>query len=114
MEVTLELPFPPSVNTYWRSFKGRVLLSENGRKYKVSVFEAVLLAGRKRFAGNIKVEIAANQPDNRRRDLDNYLKAPLDALMAAGMYEDDSQIVDLRIYWTQEKGKTIKITLRDA
>jgi crossover junction endodeoxyribonuclease RusA len=61
-----------------------------------------------------RVEIAANQPDNRRRDLDNYLKAPLDALMSAGVYEDDSQIVDLRIYWTEEKGKTIKITLRDA
>lgn len=36
-------------------------------------------------------------PDNRRRDAVNLLKAPLDALAHAGVYEDDSQIVELSI-----------------
>ena len=39
----------------------------------------------------------AVMPDNRCRDLDNLLKATLDALTCAGVWDDDSQIHDLRI-----------------
>lgn len=27
MPITLELPLPPSMNTYWRNFRGRTVLS---------------------------------------------------------------------------------------
>jgi len=43
------------------------------------------------------VTIKAIAPDKRRRDLDNMLKAVLDALEHAKVYENDSQIDDLRI-----------------
>jgi len=36
-------------------------------------------------------------PDRRKRDVDNILKALLDALTHAGVYEDDSFIDDLRV-----------------
>ncbi|MEY4713325.1 MAG: hypothetical protein RIS88_2775 [Pseudomonadota bacterium] len=36
-------------------------------------------------------------PDRRRRDLDNTLKATQDAMTHAGIWDDDSQIDDLRI-----------------
>ena len=36
-------------------------------------------------------------PDRRKRDLDNVLKALLDALQHAGCYDDDSQLDDIRI-----------------
>jgi crossover junction endodeoxyribonuclease RusA len=36
-------------------------------------------------------------PDNRRRDLDNVLKAVLDAIEAAGIIEDDSQVRRLEL-----------------
>ena len=49
------------------------------------------------YIGNIAVEIEAFMPDRRKRDLDNILKALLDALTHAGVWADDSQIVDLRI-----------------
>lgn len=29
-ELMLTLPFPPSVNSYWRNIKGRTLISEKG------------------------------------------------------------------------------------
>lgn len=45
-----------------------------------------------------RLVMAAWVPDNRRRDLDNLLKAALDAIVKAGLLVDDSQVVDLRIY----------------
>ena len=48
-------------------------------------------------ASRIGIYITARPPDNRRRDLDNLYKALLDALQAARIYDDDSQIDDLQI-----------------
>lgn len=90
------LPWPPSVNRYWRTFRGRMLISADGRSYRQ---EAVIAAmpGQRFGAAKVRVSIDAWLPDNRRRDVDNLLKAPLDALCHAGIYDDDSQIVELSI-----------------
>lgn len=95
MDSRLTLPWPPSVNHYWRSWQGRVLVSKAGREYRELV---TLLAGvRRPLLGRIAVAIQANPPDHRRRDLDNITKALLDALQHAGLYEDDAQIDILHI-----------------
>jgi crossover junction endodeoxyribonuclease RusA len=44
--------------------------------------------------GDLMVEIIIYPPDKRKRDIDNIKKALFDALQHAGLYEDDSQIVD--------------------
>jgi crossover junction endodeoxyribonuclease RusA len=112
MEITITLPFPPSVNTYWRMFQNRMIISKAGRQYRKDVQSAVLLQlGNKQLGGALKVTIEAFRPDNRRRDLDNLLKATLDSLGHAGVYLDDSQITDLRIYWAKDKGGILKIKL---
>lgn len=96
--VLLTLPFPPTLNLYWRNIRGRTLISADGRKYRVRVVQHVLTERIGGFPnGAIAVSITAFLPDNRRRDVDNLLKAPLDALAHAHVYEDDSQIADLRI-----------------
>lgn len=95
--IRLELPWPPSVNHYWRHVGAKVLISSEGRRYRQHVAAAVLIAGRPTIAGRIAVSILAAPPDRRRRDLDNMLKAVLDSLAHAGVYEDDSQIDDLAI-----------------
>lgn len=103
--ITLVLPWPPSVNTYWRhptkgKLAGRHLISENGRAYRLAVYESVLRAtGRvpRKLVDRLAVDISVHAPDRRRRDLDNLTKALLDALAHAGIYEDDSQIDDLRL-----------------
>ena len=94
----IELPFPPSVNTYWRSIgRGRVIISQAGRKYRQAVVDTVrpqtqAAGGGRRTPPRLGMILDAFPPDRRRRDLDNMLKAPLDALTYAGVYEDDSQI----------------------
>ena len=112
--VELTLPWPPSVNHYWRSYRGMVVISEAGRKYRTAVAEQVFLQNRgKSTTGKLKVVIEAFRPDNRRRDLDNLLKAVLDSLGHAGMYIDDSLIVDLRIYWADQIGGMLKIKIEE-
>ena len=90
--ISITLPYPPSVNHYWRQFRGRAILSAKGRAYRVAVLAAVLEAGRPRVEGRLSIEIRLTMPDRRKRDLDNVQKAILDGLGHAGVYEDDSQI----------------------
>lgn len=94
----MTLPWPPSVNRYWRSVNGRVLIAAAGRQYRMDVeLVAALSKFKQHGAAKVVVRIAAWFPDKRRRDIDNVLKAPLDALTSARVWDDDSQIVDLRI-----------------
>jgi crossover junction endodeoxyribonuclease RusA len=114
VKIDITVPWPPSVNQYWRQFQGRMLISAQGRKYREAIIQQVWLEGKiKRITGDLKVTIEAFRPDERRRDLDNLLKSTLDALAHAGLYEDDSQIRDLRIYWAAEKGGKLNITIEE-
>lgn len=95
---TITLPWPPSVNRYWRSVNGRVLIAAAGRQYRLDVeLVAALLQFKRHGDAKVVVRIEAWFPDLRRRDIDNVLKAPLDALTSARVWQDDSQIVELSI-----------------
>ena len=112
--IEITLPWPPSVNTYWRNFDGRMIISARGREYRETVGDQMILQKMvKHFKGLLRVEIEAFRPDKRRRDLDNLLKATLDGLAHAGVYEDDSQIVDLRIFWAKDIGGMLKIKIEE-
>jgi crossover junction endodeoxyribonuclease RusA len=97
------LPYPPSLNTYWRhpirgKLVGRTLISEKGRDYRRQIKGIVLARRLPRFDGvRLAVTIKASAPDKRLRDLDNIPKALLDALVHAGVLEDDSMIDELHI-----------------
>ena len=89
----LILPYPPTMNTYWRHVGYRTLISREGRTFRRNVC-ALLSGGRRRppTSGRIALAMDAFPPDRRRRDLDNLQKPVLDALEHAGVYADDSQI----------------------
>jgi len=89
---SFELPYPPSVNHYWRRVGDATIISREGRRFRKEVFD--LLAPRQgdRLEGRLAVRILACPPDARRRDLDNIMKALLDALEDGGVYRDDGQI----------------------
>lgn len=93
--LTLCLPFPPSVNHYWKASGKRRYIGEAGVAFRAAV--AVEVAKRKargwrRIKGGVAMYVQLVPPDKRRRDVDNYNKAILDALMHAGCYDDDSQV----------------------
>jgi crossover junction endodeoxyribonuclease RusA len=92
MSVTLELPLPPSVNTYWRNFRGRTILSKGGRDYKIAVQEYVTVNNLPKFGQErLGASITIFPRDRRAIDLDNRLKALFDSLEDAGLFDDDSQ-----------------------
>lgn len=88
----LRLPYPPSVNTYWRRVGNRTLLSRRGRAYRREVGEALRYLVSEPVKGALEVQARLFPPDRRRRDLDNVAKALLDALEHAGVYRDDYQV----------------------
>ena len=93
----VNLPWPPSANTYYRRVGAKTLISAAGREYARTVTGLCRAARVCRHDGRLRVVITACPPDRRRRDLDNLLKGLLDALTHGGAWEDDSQIDDLRI-----------------
>ena len=94
---TVELPFPPSVNHYYRPVGPRTLISREGRTYRDRVASHLLILGVRPLEGPIRMRIEVYPPDNRRRDLDNLLKSLWDALQHGGAYHDDSQVVKFEV-----------------
>ena len=94
----IELPWPPTVNTYYTVARGRKILSSRGRHYKDTAHWLVKTQSNGApLKGPISVFVRAYPPDKRKRDIDNILKPVLDVLTTAGIYKDDSQVADLRI-----------------
>ena len=96
--MNLNLPYPPSINHYWRTFRGRMILSASGREYRTEVMANILQNGKPNtIEGRVRVQIQVSPPDRRRRDIDNCVKCILDALAHAGVYHDDCQIDELHV-----------------
>ncbi len=116
--IELQLPFPPSVNSMWRTprsgpLAGRTMLSEDGRRYRRAVADAVLVArAGRQLRQRLAVTIEARMPDRRKRDLDNLPKAVLDGLTHAGVWLDDGQIDDLRVWRSDRMVGCVLVTIR--
>lgn len=95
--LTLDLPYPPSLNRYYRSFGGRVVISREGRRYTESVVSILSSCGMTAIRKKVRMRIDVYPPDARRRDIDNILKCLLDSLVKGGALEDDSLIRGLSI-----------------
>ena len=102
----LDLPFPPSTNTYWRHGNGHHYLSKGGKDYREAVRRAFLGSGGNKQYGLLALFAVGWPKDRRKRDLDNHFgKALLDALQFAGAYDDDCQIVALSSRWELENNE---------
>ncbi|MCO6438166.1 MAG: RusA family crossover junction endodeoxyribonuclease [Phycisphaerae bacterium] len=94
---TFQLPYPPSVNHYWRRVGRRTLISRAGRRYRQTVLTILALMRVTLMEGDVAVRMTVYPPDRRKRDLDNLTKAVFDALQYGGAYLDDSQIARFEV-----------------
>lgn len=92
-----DLPYPPTVNTYWRANGHRRFIAKRGVEFREQVADIVADTRQGSLDGRLSVFVALYPPDKRKRDIDNVLKALLDALTHAGAYDDDSQIDRLEV-----------------
>jgi len=89
----LNLPLPPSVNSYRTIFRNRMGISKAGKEFKLQVQDYVIAncvpkLGQKR----LEMQVTLYPRDRRKQDIDNRIKALWDALTDAGVFDDDEQI----------------------
>ena len=95
MGVALELPWPPSLNSYYMVVAGRKKgRSQRGRIYRDDVHQILMDRKTTPMHGDLRLEVYFFPPDRKARDFDNHFKAMLDALQhdKYGLFLDDSQI----------------------
>lgn len=103
--LTLELPYPPSINSYYGTNKfGSKYIKEKGRAYRNTVVNSLSEYNLQTLSSSLSVEISVFPPDLRKRDLDNILKCLLDSLTHSGVYVDDS-LIDILIVKRMHKVK---------
>lgn len=94
----LVLPWPPSVNTYYRAVpRGKIavnILSKQGREYKAKACAIINDRTFETMLGRLKVRYSFHAPDRRLRDIGNHIKAVDDVMQLAGVFKDDYQIDD--------------------
>ena len=96
---SVRLPWPPSVNTCWRKGGNVTYLSQRGRVFREEAIADIReqLGEFETITGRVMVSLELTPPNEVKRDLDNHAKAPIDALMHAGLIADDEQIDSLRL-----------------
>jgi crossover junction endodeoxyribonuclease RusA len=105
MHTSFSLPFPPSMNTYWRNFRGRTIISKNGREFREAVIKYVIDNNIPKFGDKkLKITLILRPRDKRKIDIDNRIKAVLDALEHAGVFDDDFQVDHIEMI----RGENIK------
>jgi crossover junction endodeoxyribonuclease RusA len=110
--VNVTLPWPPSVNQYWRRNGATYFISKKGNEFRAhTVILCHKFKGLFRPEEKLSIVIEAYPPDKRRRDLDNVLKSLLDSLQHAGVYEDDYQIDSILITRQPQLNGCLDITL---
>ena len=93
MHTSFNLPYPPSMNTYWRNFRGRTIIGKPGREFREAVIQFVIDNNIPKFGDKkLKITLILRPRDKRKIDIDNRIKAVLDALEHAGVFDDDFQV----------------------
>lgn len=95
--IRLELPFPPSVNSlYGGGSKQRRFKSKKYKEWEASCPDISL----GRLSVPVHIHYHFYPPSNHKRDGANYMKAPLDYVVSAGVLPDDNWNVVVSESWS--------------
>ncbi len=103
--IKITVPWPPSVNHYYKPRRGSIggrVVTREGKAYQNTVKVIALNHRLRMVKGAVRVDRVLYCPDWRMRDEDNILKALYDSITKAGLIEDDSMICQT----SSEKWKT--------
>ena len=95
--VNLILPYPPSTNTYWRKWHNHMVIGPAGKAFRQKVINIIAPMKLQPITGFVRMQIKVYADSNRKRDVDNNLKALLDALTHAKVWIDDYQVKAISI-----------------
>lgn len=113
MIASFTIPMPPSLNNIFfnKPHGGRAKTTE----YKNWRDQAAWEIRRQRVPvidGDVAVQVIIERP-NVASDIDNRLKPIFDSMQAAGVIENDRQIVELHAKWGDVKGATVVVRSLD-
>ena len=103
------LPTPPSANLLYRNRKGQrgMYKSADYKNWAARVAAWGYAQTLETFDGFCSVEYTV--PINRRRDLDNYLKALLDSMELLGIVQNDRQFRHIQISEAKREDVLVKV-----
>ena len=113
-EISLELPYPPSLNNYYHANGyGGLYVSKEGKVYRKRVCGEIYKQTRNKIRINTEVSVVIDTypPDRRRRDIDNILKCLLDALQDSGIIKNDNLISELTIRRNKETKGMVRVKI---
>ena len=106
--IKLTLPWPVSINAYWKSrvinVKGAAMattyVTAAGVKFQNDVMAAVIeqLGQHSPLQGRLCVSMLFHGPSARKYDISNFVKTTEDALTKAGVWVDDEQVDALFLF----------------
>jgi len=103
--ITLNFPYPVSVNAYWLASGKRRYISKRGVAFKAAVKEIWGATGQQGFGSSpVELDVVLFPRDKKLMDIDNMLKCLGDSLQDAGVFDDDQQVWKITI----ERGEKIK------
>lgn len=109
--IVLALPVPPSTNNLFKSVGKRRVTSDAYQAWQTHAGIALASQRPGSIGGPVDVSIECKR-GNRRRDIDNIAKAPLDLLVKHRVLADDSQVVRLSLAWADVPDCVV--TVREA
>ena len=107
------------MNNYYAHTRQGMYIKKHGKAYRKATQDAVneqcSNIGHLPLTDRLSVTVILAPPDNRVRDVDNYMKCLLDALTHAGVWVDDSQIDQLPIYRAKKiRNGAVYVRIDDA
>lgn len=91
----VELPWPPSVNNYFKRNGRRTFLPKEALVFRDEVAKA--FGKLEPETGYLHLMIDQHPKNNVRRDIDNYIKPLMDAMQVCGVMVDDVQVKRLSV-----------------
>ena len=132
--ITIELPFPPSVNNYWQVARNRIIKTKQARDYKKNV-QLLLLTYHEqirewntrlhkdgsrrpgRDTRTLALAVAVHYPkrSGALTDIDNLLKIMIDCLEGV-LFENDRQFRHIQISREAQTTKegSIRVTIKEC